>query len=315
MTSRVQMIIDTLKAHPEQRFTSQQLARTLIQRYASEFVEKRKNPRFANETDFLKQIAAEIGGERTVRAKQQCAHIVTRDKPRPRLYYWSKTVDLPSEELTPGRIEVANGAEKIPTIEPALSEHALYPLLIDYLSQEEGLYCRRIDEKRSLNNKGAGGNHWLFPDIVALQALDEDWHDTVKTCVRTGHGQAARLWSFEVKKELNRSNVRQCFFQAVSNSSWANFGYLVATGISEDKHNGVERELQMLAALHGIGVILLNPDDTSNSQTLIPARENPLVDWQSANRLVEENTDFRDFIELTGMYHQTGKVRKTEWNK
>ncbi len=44
---------------------------------------------------------------------------------------------------------------------------------------------------------------------------------------------------------------------AVSNSSWAHFGYLVATEINEDKQRGVERELQMLCALHGIGVILL----------------------------------------------------------
>jgi hypothetical protein len=31
--------------------------------------------------------------------------------------------------------------------------------------------------------------------------------------------------------QANRSNVRECFFQAVSNSSWANFGYLVAAEI------------------------------------------------------------------------------------
>ncbi len=88
----------------------------------------------------------------------------------------------------PGTVGADGDFENSPSIEQTLSEHELYPLLIDYLSQEEDLYCRRIDEKRSLNNKGAGGNHWLFPDIVALQALDEDWHDTVKTCVRTGQG-------------------------------------------------------------------------------------------------------------------------------
>ncbi len=39
----------------------------------------------------------------------------------------------------------------------AFSEHALYPFLIEYLSEEEELLCRRIDEKRSSNNKGLGG--------------------------------------------------------------------------------------------------------------------------------------------------------------
>jgi hypothetical protein len=30
-----------------------------------------------------------------------------------------------------------------------------------------------------------------------------------------------------MKKELNFSNLRESYFQAVSNSSWANEGYLV----------------------------------------------------------------------------------------
>lgn len=60
---------------------------------------------------------------------------------------------------------------------------------------------------------------------------------------------------------------------------------------------------------------ITDPHDFSNSQTLIPARESTSVDWQSVNRLVEENRDFKDFIELVGEYHQTGKIHKTLWNK
>jgi hypothetical protein len=65
------------------------------------------------------------------------------------------------------------------------------------------------------------------------------------------------------KKELNSSNIRSSFFQAVSNSSWANEGYLVATSISTSE---VEEELRMLSALHGIGVILLNPENPTESE-------------------------------------------------
>ncbi|HFN3785207.1 TPA: hypothetical protein ACHFQM_004722 [Enterobacter hormaechei] len=35
----------------------------------------------------------------------------------------------------------------------------------------------------------------------------------------------------------------------------------MATEINEDKQRSVERELQMLCALHGIGVLLLDPHD------------------------------------------------------
>ncbi|QLP46057.1 COG2958 family protein [Klebsiella michiganensis] len=307
MTSRPQMIINVLQANPGQQFTARQLAQKIIEHYSAELAEKRKNPRFVSDEDFLSQITAEVGGSRTVKAKAMCPQVMTRDKPRPRLFYWGESVVEQAD---------ANNVAPEPTVETvSFTEHSLYPILIDYLSQEEGLLCRRIDEKRSSNNKGLGGNHWLYPDIVALEPLDKEWDDVVQNCVRHSEGRLTRLWSFEVKKQLNRSNVRECFFQAVSNSSWAHFGYLVATEINEDKQRSVERELQMLCALHGIGVILLDPHDFSNSQTLIPARERTSVDWQSVNRLVEENRDFKDFIELVGEYHQTGKIHKSLWNK
>lgn len=306
MTSRPQMIINMLQANPDKQFTARQLAQKIIDHYGAELAEKRKNPRFASDEAFLSQITAEVGGSRTVKAKAMCPQVMTRDKPRPRLFYWGASV---VEQADP---HVAPE----PTVETvSFTEHSLYPILIDYLSQEEGLLCRRIDEKRSSNNKGLGGNHWLYPDIVALEPLDKEWDDVVQNCVRHSEGRLTRLWSFEVKKQLNRSNVRECFFQAVSNSSWAHFGYLVATEINEDKQRSVERELQMLCALHGIGVILLNPHDFSNSQTLIPARERTSVDWKSVNRLVQENRDFKDFIELVGEYHQTGKIHKSLWNR
>lgn len=306
MTSRPQMIINVLQANPGQQLTARQLAQKIIDHYSAELAEKRKNPRFSSDEAFLSQITAEVGGSRTVKAKAMCPQVMTRDKPRPRLFYWGESV---VEQVD------ANVAPE-PTVETVnFTEHSLYPILIEYLFQEEGLLCRRIDEKRSSNNKGLGGNHWLYPDIVALEPLGKDWDDVVKNCVRHSEGRLTRLWSFEVKKQLNRSNVRECFFQAVSNSSWAHFGYLVATEINEDKQRSVERELQMLCALHGIGVILLDPHDFSNSQTLIPARERTSIDWQSVNRLVEENRDFKEFVELVGEYHQTGKIHKTLWNR
>ncbi|WP_312741261.1 HrgA protein [Cedecea neteri] len=310
MTSRPQMIINILQANSGEQFTARELAQKIIGTYADELAEKRQNPRFTSDEDFLNQIAAEVGAD-LPRAKARNSLVMTRDKPRPRLYYWHDSGAESQSSVVP-----PSNTAALPTIETvSFTEHSLYPLLIKYLSEEEELLCRRIDEKRSTNNKGLGGNHWLYPDIVALEPLDKEWNLAVQNCVRHSEGRLTRLWSFEVKKQLNRSNVRECFFQAVSNSSWAHFGYLVATEINEDKQRSVERELQMLCALHGIGVILLDPYDLSNCQTLIPARERTSVDWQSVNRLVEENRDFKDFIELVGEYHQTGKIHKSLWNK
>ncbi len=61
--------------------------------------------------------------------------------------------------------------------------------------------------------------------------------------------------------------MRKDFFQAVSNSSWANFGYLVAT---EVQGYDTMKELRMLSSLHGIGFIQVNDDNPSDSQIIIP---------------------------------------------
>lgn len=94
-----------------------------------------------------------------------------------------------------------------------MKEHDLYPILIEYLKSDHKLLCRRIDEKRSSNMQGTGGNQWLHPDIVAMQPVDKEWNKQIRTCLRHGAGQRVRLWSFEVKKELTRSNTRKYFFR------------------------------------------------------------------------------------------------------
>jgi len=310
--TRVEMIIETLRDNPERRFTARELAAELIQRYPKEMKEKQRNPRYNTQEKLLAQVAAEVGGHSPNMLKQRCPSIATQDKPRPRLYYWNANPEPLAATTTTEMDEEAIETDA-PLVAPAqnLPEHDLYPLLIEFLHKELGLYCLRIDEKTSRNSHGSGGNQWLHPDIVALEALDKDWDPVVRDCVHHGNDSAVRPWSFEVKKQLTRGNMRQSFFQTVSNSTWASFGYLVATGINND----VEAELQMLCALHGIGVLLLNTHSLFDSQILIPAHERAVIDWQSVNRIVSENADFHRFIEQVGMYCQTGRLIKSIWNK
>lgn len=308
-TSQTQKIVNFLKATPNERFNARQIAAAITSAHPEEYSEKRENPRFADEKSFMSQIVAEIGAQKDQLIKKD-AHIHWQDKPRPRVYWYD------SEHRRNDKIleSIEEGESSVVSVSPALelNEHDLYPILIEYLKSEHKLYCQRIDERRSKNSRGSGGNQWLHPDIVAMQTVDKEWNELVRSCVKQGAGQSVRLWSFEVKKEINGSNVRKNFFQAVSNSSWANEGYLVATSISD---NAVEQELRMLSALHGIGVILLNPENPSESEMTLPARARAEVDWQSVNRIVVENPDFKDYIELVSTYYQTGRVRSRDWNK
>lgn len=311
VNTRVKMIIDTLRDNPHRKFTARELAREFLVRYPEDLAEKRLNPRFDTEEKLIAQLAAEVGAVRMEMIKKVCPQVATRDKPRPRVYYWESQPEQAEVEEEQLNAEVLQDESVTQVLEKVLSEHDLYPLLIEFLNKEYKLYCQRINEKTSKNSHGSRGNHWLHPDIVALEPMDGHWDEVVKECVRHGGGRAIRLWSFEVKKHLNKSNVREAFFQAVSNSGWANYGYLVAASMSND----VETELQMLSGLHGIGVLLLDTESLFDSQILIPARERTEVDWQSVNRIVTENRDFHRFIEQVGIYNQTRRLVKAVWNK
>ena len=313
--SQAQKTLEFLKSNPNKKFTARFIADKLIATYPQDYIEKRNNTKFENnEGAFKQQVIRELYSIFPDLIKNYPC-IKYQEKPSPRQYWYE-----PISNLTPMvKIDTYNSLiinkedNNHPFIqEKILSEYDLYPVLIEYLSQELNLYTLRIDEKTSSNTRGQNGNQWLHPDIVAMEALDSRWHDLIKTCVKSSSGQNVKLWSFEVKKELNSSNIRSSFFQAVSNSSWANEGYLVTTSIST---NEVEEELRMLSALHGIGVIILIPENPTESEILLPARRRAEVDWQSINRILIENKDFKNFIELVSIYYQTGRIRSQDWNR
>lgn len=145
------------------------------------------------------------------------------------------------------------------------------------------------------------------PRVIVDAAIPND----IRSLYEVYADKKTKLWSFEVKKLLNRSNVREAFFQAVSNSSWANFGYLVVADI---EGTDTLKELRMLFSLHGIGLIQIDTENPSESQILIPARERGDVDWATCNRLTDENKDFLSFVKLVRQFHQTSDPRKKDWD-
>jgi uncharacterized protein len=294
--SQSQKIVEMLKASPNQKFNARQIPEEIILKHPEDYGDKRSNPRFRDEKAFISQVVAEIGSQKD-QIKKSDAKICWQDKPRPRVYWYEPekvSSQYPKETIDKDEEEEEQQDFPLSTTTNVFAECDLYPILINYLKSEFKLFCQRIDEKRSKNSRGSAGNQWLHPDVVAMQPVDKEWNELIRSCVKQGAGQSVRLWSFEVKKELNGSNARKSFFQAVSNSSWANEGYLVATSISDST---VEQELRMLSALHGIGVILLNTENPSESEMILPARARAEIDWQSVNRILVENEDFKDYIQ------------------
>lgn len=299
-------VVSYLKDHPEDRFTARQIADWVFATHPDECQAKKDSSQaLQTDSDLVQQIVREISSQMPRLQKRQIELKTTEG--RPRKYYYSEKSD--NAEVV--AVEGATVSSAVDFGQAKIDEHALYPLLSQYLWEEFGLFTKRIDEKRSSNKRGPNGNRWLYPDVVGMEDLGADWHQEVRDCVNQYSDKRTKLWSFEAKLLINRSNVRECFFQAVSNSSWANFGYLVAAEIGG---TDTLKELRMLFAAHGIGFIKLDVDNPAESQVLIPARERDEIDWDMANRLATENRDFLQYVKLVKQFYQTGEAKLTDWN-
>ncbi|GHR42005.1 hypothetical protein VN0481_02790 [Helicobacter pylori] len=81
----------------------------------------------------------------------------------------------------------------------------------------------------------------------------------------------------------------------MSNSTWANEGYLVVFEIKDEDKDKVLGELRRLNQSFGIGVIKLE-FGISNSEILLPAREKE-IDIPTLNMLLNKSSDFKTFME------------------
>lgn len=299
-------VLGYLKERPDEKLTARQIAEWIFVTFPDECQAKKQSSQYVStDAELVQQLVAEISSQRP-RLQKRHPELKTTEG-RPRKYYYSEKSDV-------AEVAAAEGVVAAPMADSGdakLGEHAMYPLLSLYLWEEFGVYSKRIDEKRSSNKRGPNGNRWLYPDVVGMEDLGAEWHQEVRDCVNQYSDKRTKLWSFEAKLLINRSNVRECFFQAVSNSSWANFGYLVA---AEIEGQDTLKELRMLFAAHGIGLIKLDADNPAESQVLIPARERDEIDWDMANRLATENRDFLEYVKLVKQFYQTGEARLADWD-
>ncbi|MGF7215080.1 hypothetical protein GGR92_001220 [Spirosoma lacussanchae] len=304
------LVTGFLQERAEQKFTTREIATWIFSTYPEECKEKQQRSKatvapLLTDDDLIAQIAAEISSQGQ-RLQEKLPQIKTTEGRPRRYYYTSQTDQAEVSQIETGNVLVI---KELPS--PSVNEHALYPKLAEFIYLELKVHSKRIDEKKSSNRQGPGGNKWLYPDVVGMEILSSDWHQEVIDCVKQYADRKTKLWSFEVKLLVNRSNVREVFFQTVSNSSWANMAYLVA---AEFEGRDTIKELRMLTSLHGLGVIRLNAENPAESEILIPAKERVDIDWNTVNRLVEENTDFRQYIRLVRQFYQTNDPRPKDWD-
>ena len=291
---------ELLSSKPDTKFKARDIANWICETYPQEADAKLASSTFLkSKPELLNQLVAEIGANRP--GWQDKYPELRTTEERPRLYYWTSKTEQ-------DEVDEAEALETKPVpgqIGKKLLEHELYPLLIGFLSAEKKIHGFRIDEHKSSNASSSGSNRWLYPDVVGIENLAAGLHPEVVAAIKESSERKVRLWSLEVKILINRSNVRETYYQAVSNSSWANLGYLVAAQI-----DGVDtlNELRILYGMHGIGLIKLNRENPTESEILIPARERTEIEWQMCSRLANENPDFRAFMRKVRQFFQTGDL-------
>ncbi len=192
--------------------------------------------------------------------------------------------------------------------EEKYNERDLHILLSSFVYSNEDFSCltKTIFHEKTPKNK-KGSNEWIHPDIVGVHFADDDYSEsTIKLQEKLGY-KKDKIYSFEMKKNLDLSNLRECYFQAVSNSSWANEGYLVTFKISNEEY--FMSELRRLNNAFGIGIIQLNPENISQSKVLFPSRISENLDWETIDRLAD-NPDFKKFLEDIPNSNRSNKLIK-----
>ncbi|OOP95587.1 hypothetical protein KVD38_00475 [Helicobacter pylori] len=230
-------------------------------------------------------------------------------------FYWlkSREREFPpqetpdSKEEDDGQSECSDTAEKQKN---SFHERDLHPLLVKFLSEDPNfrLLCKTIRHEECKKGKG-GECMWNYPDIVGVYfPYNKYKEETLKFLHHTGQ-EKHKLFSFELKKELSFSNLKESYFQAVSNSTWANEGYLVVFEI-EYKVLG---ELRRLNQSFVIGVIKLE-SEISNSKILLPAKERE-INIPTLNMLIEQSPkDFKPFMANINKQIEAGFDKQIDMN-
>lgn len=204
-------------------------------------------------------------------------------------------------------------ARKEKTEAKKFNERDLHSLLVAYAFGDSHFKANLKTVFHECSSKAIKGqNEWLHPDLVGVYFPFRDYkHETLEIQNHLSI-TSIKLFSFELKIALNFSNLRQSYFQAVSNSSWANEGYLVTLNIDDDPT--FKDEVRRLNNAFGIGIIKLNSENIFESEILFPSRIKQEIDWDTVNRLANENSDFNDFLKLITEDCKLGKV-KSQYDK
>jgi len=222
-----------------------------------------------------------VGDTRIKRVKESGAYF----------YYLTKNEEHIGLEILTGETDTPK--TKSPKIDKSKTyeERDLHKLLSSYLKNTD-IYSKTIFHEQS---NGKDNNQiWTHPDMIGIKFLNLQTKVSQNFLKSINRVDTFKLNSYELKREINSdSDLKKAYFQAVSNSSWANYGYLVAFEFSDSLYE----EMSRLNQSFGIGIIELNANPYQ-SKVLFTAKYRDL-DFKTIDKLCKINKEFEKFIEQT----------------
>ncbi len=247
---------------------------------------------------------ATLGAQMYVNAKDNPRTPFAQTDSRPKKFYLKAEVgqlDLSETSITKEPVEPKKKRYDF------LEKH-LHPFLTYYAYYHLHCYTKTINHSQSTKKEFG---EWVHPDVVGCYFPLDDWKPEVYELSSSIGNISIKLVSFELKRQLTFGNLRESFFQTVSNSSWANESYLVAAFISDEED--FREELSRLSTSFGIGVIKLNLEDPHSSEIVFPSKYREALDWETINKLTMNN-DFKEFLTTVKIDITSKKIHKKEYD-
>ena len=171
-------------------------------------------------------------------------------------------------------------------------EEDLHIPLTKYLYSMK-IYSKTINANATdVNLKGK--MKWGTPDIVAVTFKDYI-NKSVLELFNHINLPTTELYAYELKLKLTLGSLTEYYFQALSNSGWANEAWLVAMEIDENNYDELMEEIKRLNQSFGVGVIKLDYNNPEDSEILFSAKKRNYLDIDTMHKLCY-NRQFQDFI-------------------
>lgn len=155
------------------------------------------------------------------------------------------------------------------------------------------IYSKTINANATdVNLKGK--MKWGTPDIIAVTFKDYI-NKSVLKLFNYINLPTTEIYAYELKLKLTLGNLTEYYFQALSNSGWANEAWLVAMEINENDIDLME-EIKRLNQSFGVGIIRLDYNNPEDSEILFSAKKRNDLDIDTMHKLCN-NRQFQDFID------------------